>query len=206
MQQIEQLKLMRDEALQRLRSNPDYKLANSLDALIQDLEAFVAPKIEQLAMEMPDETTITSNTSDKTDIGETPSETIAAMDEIASIEDSVEQDAEPLSQDIATTDQNSKHEAAETAIDGKDSDDKDTGDEDSEMGQVNIEDDAEFADAIAQSIQNDNGDAASNFDDPIKANSEANAAIEALEAELSQSSDDIDLPYGVAKPKTQDRG
>jgi len=43
MDQIEQLKVMHDEALQRLQLNLDYKLAISLDALIEDLEAFIAP-------------------------------------------------------------------------------------------------------------------------------------------------------------------
>ena len=38
MEQINQLKTMRDEALLRLRSNPDFKLVNSLEALIEDLE------------------------------------------------------------------------------------------------------------------------------------------------------------------------
>ena len=43
MEQIEQLKTMRDEALARLQLNPDYKLVTSLDALISDLEASFAP-------------------------------------------------------------------------------------------------------------------------------------------------------------------
>ena len=42
MEQIEQLKVMRDAAQERLRANPDFKLKNSLDALIVDLEAFVS--------------------------------------------------------------------------------------------------------------------------------------------------------------------
>jgi len=43
MEQIEQLKTMRDAALERLQANPDYKLVTSLDALIVDLEASFAP-------------------------------------------------------------------------------------------------------------------------------------------------------------------
>ncbi len=39
MEQIQQLKTMRDEALERLQINPDYKLVTSLDTLIGDLEA-----------------------------------------------------------------------------------------------------------------------------------------------------------------------
>lgn len=38
MEQIKQLIEMRDAALARLQSNPDYKLVTSLDALISDLE------------------------------------------------------------------------------------------------------------------------------------------------------------------------
>jgi len=35
---------MRDEALARLQLNPDFKLVNSLDALIKDLETVLAPQ------------------------------------------------------------------------------------------------------------------------------------------------------------------
>ncbi len=43
MDQIEQLKIMRDEALARLQANPDFKLVNSLDSLITDLETVLGP-------------------------------------------------------------------------------------------------------------------------------------------------------------------
>lgn len=43
MEQIDQLKTMRDEALERLETNPDFKLLTSLDALIVELEAVLAP-------------------------------------------------------------------------------------------------------------------------------------------------------------------
>ncbi len=39
MESIVQLKTMRDEALQRLQTNADYKLKTALDNLIADLEA-----------------------------------------------------------------------------------------------------------------------------------------------------------------------
>lgn len=39
MDQVNQLKTMRDDAWSRIKSTPDYKLATSLDALITDLEA-----------------------------------------------------------------------------------------------------------------------------------------------------------------------
>jgi hypothetical protein len=42
MEQLNQLMQMRDAALERLKVNPDFKLANSLDALISDLETFVS--------------------------------------------------------------------------------------------------------------------------------------------------------------------
>lgn len=42
MEQIRQLKEMRDSALERLQANPDFKLVNSLDQLIGDLEEVVA--------------------------------------------------------------------------------------------------------------------------------------------------------------------
>lgn len=39
MEAINQLKTLRDEALQRLLANPDYRLLTSLDDLITDLES-----------------------------------------------------------------------------------------------------------------------------------------------------------------------
>lgn len=43
MEQINQLKTMRDEALTRLQANADYRLLISLDQLIVDLETVVQP-------------------------------------------------------------------------------------------------------------------------------------------------------------------
>lgn len=43
MEQINQLKTMRDDALIRLQANPDYRLLTSLDQLIVDLETVVEP-------------------------------------------------------------------------------------------------------------------------------------------------------------------
>ena len=42
MEHIKQLKNIRDEALQRLQSNADYKLLTSLDSLIVELEGVTA--------------------------------------------------------------------------------------------------------------------------------------------------------------------
>ncbi|MDJ0615008.1 MAG: hypothetical protein QNJ29_15170 [Rhizobiaceae bacterium] len=43
MEQINQLRTMRDDALIRLQANPDYRLLTSLDQLIVDLETVVEP-------------------------------------------------------------------------------------------------------------------------------------------------------------------
>ena len=51
MEQIAQLKTMRDDALERLQINPDFKLVNSLDALISDLESVLAPVEVSLSQE-----------------------------------------------------------------------------------------------------------------------------------------------------------
>lgn len=42
MEQIKQLKTIRDEALNRLQTNPDYKLLTSLDSLIIELDGVAA--------------------------------------------------------------------------------------------------------------------------------------------------------------------
>lgn len=42
MEQVQQLKKMRDEAMARLQFNPDYKLLVSLDRLIREMEQLVA--------------------------------------------------------------------------------------------------------------------------------------------------------------------
>lgn len=43
MEAIQQLKTMRDDALGRLKTNPDYRLLVALDDLITDLEALPKP-------------------------------------------------------------------------------------------------------------------------------------------------------------------
>lgn len=43
MEQINQLKTMRDDALARLQGNQDYRLLTSLDQLIVDLETVATP-------------------------------------------------------------------------------------------------------------------------------------------------------------------
>ena len=68
MEQIEQLKTMRDEALARLQLNPDYKLVTSLDALISDLEASFAPaKAEAVEAAIADMDASSSDAQKKSD-------------------------------------------------------------------------------------------------------------------------------------------
>jgi len=50
MEQISQLKTMRDDALIRLQANPDYRLLTSLDQLIVDLETVVEPSRSGLSV------------------------------------------------------------------------------------------------------------------------------------------------------------
>ncbi len=60
MEQIKQLQAMRDAALERLQTSPDFRLVNSLDVLIKDLEAVMTPAVpidqEPFEMAMIDET------------------------------------------------------------------------------------------------------------------------------------------------------
>lgn len=58
MEHIKQLKTIRDEALSRLQTNPDYKLLTSLDSLIVELEGVTT--LAELA-----EKSITSTASGK---------------------------------------------------------------------------------------------------------------------------------------------
>ena len=131
MEQIEQLKAMRAEALQRLQLNPDYKLANSLEALIDDLEDFLAPAADELSE--PAE-------------GEEDEEPDAGSFEMASLEDTGE---------AASDDYVVEEEAAE------------------EVEEEAAEEDDE-----------------SSLNDTIPPDSDASAALEALEAELAQAADD----------------
>lgn len=53
MEQISQLKTMRDDALHRLESNPDFRLVTSLDKLIVELEDVVAKPRPELSIVEP---------------------------------------------------------------------------------------------------------------------------------------------------------
>lgn len=55
MEQLDQLKVMRDEARKRIAATADYKLATSLDALIADLESMLGIPSEDDDGEKPDE-------------------------------------------------------------------------------------------------------------------------------------------------------
>jgi len=67
MEHIKQLKSIRDEALTRLQTNPDYKLLTSLDSLIVELEGVTA--IADLAEKSvtPTPSVKQANTKDKAD-------------------------------------------------------------------------------------------------------------------------------------------
>ena len=78
MEQIIQLKTMRDEALVRLQNNPDYKLVNSLDALIQDLESVLLPAVDASSAEAEEVSSI-----------ETQAETVQVSEEATDVTDTV---------------------------------------------------------------------------------------------------------------------
>lgn len=64
MEHIKQLKTIRDAALNRLQTNPDYKLLTSLDSLIVELEGVTA--LAELAEKsVATTTTKSSNSKDK---------------------------------------------------------------------------------------------------------------------------------------------
>ena len=65
MEHIKQLKTIRDETLNRLHTNPDYKLLTSLDSLIVELEGVTA--LAELAEKSVSNTTTIKpvNTKDK---------------------------------------------------------------------------------------------------------------------------------------------
>lgn len=67
MEHIKQLKSIRDEALTRLQTNPDYKLLTSLDSLIVELEGVTA--LAELAEKSvtPTPPSKQANTKDKAD-------------------------------------------------------------------------------------------------------------------------------------------
>lgn len=69
MQQIRQLKAIRDEALTRLQANPDYKLLTSLDSLIVELEGVT--ELAELA-----EKSVAKDTSAKTPNAKERSDTL----------------------------------------------------------------------------------------------------------------------------------
>jgi len=105
MEQIEQLKTMRAAALERLAKNPDYKLVNSLDALIVDLESAFGP-IEEVAP------------LDETAVVEEPlaaEETVEAESETQSEEPTQEDTSESVVETTVEADLEPVQETAELA-------------------------------------------------------------------------------------------
>lgn len=181
MEQIEQLKVMRDAAQERLRANPDFKLKNSLDALIDDLEAFIAGE----------------SAVDSTDaVSSDPQEELVASDdeEEQQPEESVD---EPVTSKYSSRsrsydeDRYQRPVAASAGSDIYENDDADVEDSDIE--------DSDIAAALAQNISaddihNEPDSSRSGSSNTSKLDMEAEAAIEALEAELAQSDSDMNRP------------
>lgn len=177
MEQIEQLKVMRDAAQERLRANPDFKLKNSLDALIDDLEAFISGESSAVSGDA---------------VSSDPQEELVASD------DEEEQQREESHFEPVTSKYNSRsrsydedQQAESTAEETVESDDKDIDDSDIE--------DSDIAAALAQNISaediHDEQDSKeSDYTRSSKLDMEAEAAIEALEAELAQSDSDVNRP------------
>lgn len=62
MEQVDQLKTMRDDAWMRIKATPDYKLATSLDALIADLEEALGVASTSSSVEEEEEATDSDGT------------------------------------------------------------------------------------------------------------------------------------------------
>ena len=182
MEQIEQLKVMRDAAQDRLRANPDFKLKNSLDALIDDLEAFIS-----------------SESSGVTDdaVSTDPQEELVASDEEEEQQVSEQSYIQPVSSDYNSGSGSYNEEgqddpvvqsAAEENVVNNDNDVDDSDIEDSDIA-------AALAQNIsAEDIHNEQDTNGSDFVDSSQLDMEAEAAIEALEAELAQSDTDVNRP------------
>ena len=89
MEQIKQLKQMRDDALSRLQNNPDYKLFVSLDRLIREMEQLVASSTRAAGNSMMQSIPATPSTTKSSDTVTTTasknsSEIDKAFDSIAS--------------------------------------------------------------------------------------------------------------------------
>ncbi len=181
MEQIEQLKIMRDAAQERLRASPDFKLKNSLDALIDDLEAFISGDESGVIVEAAN--------SD-------PQEELVATDDEEEQQDE-ESHIEPVTDEYNFgTRSYDDDEQVETVVQA-------AAEESDENSNQNIEDnefeDSDIAEALAQNISaedihNEQDANGSDFVNSSQLDMEAEAAIEALEAELAQSDADVSRP------------
>lgn len=100
MEQIIQLKSMRDAALDRLQNNPDFKLVNSLDALIRDLETVLLPVVESVAEEPVEQIEEINTDTDSFEIAATTDETIVTD---SSDENSTDSEVEAATEDLSET-------------------------------------------------------------------------------------------------------
>ncbi len=106
MEQIIQLKTMRDEALERLQNNPDFKLVNSLDALIRDLEAVLAAgESASVNTDAKSEAAADVPAMDKkADAGSDSSDDMVANDAPASDEGALDSGVEAEIEELASSD------------------------------------------------------------------------------------------------------
>ncbi len=181
MEQIDQLKSMRDAAQVRLQANPDFKLKNSLDALIDDLEAFIAADGASTV-----ESAVDVETQDElvaSDDEEEQQPDIPVVDEpVIAIDDSVVAVDEEVSGDLANADV----EQTDAAIGIEENSDE--LDEESEIAAVIA------ANISAEEIDGDGDINGMDFVNTTQLDLEAEAAIEALEAELAQTDSDSNRP------------
>jgi hypothetical protein len=173
MEQIKQLKVMRDAAQDRLRANPDFKLKNSLDALIDDLEAFISSEGSGVTGEA---------------VSSDPQEELVASDDEEE-QQREESYIEPVTSEhhSGSVSYNEDEQADSAAGETFENNNKDVEDSDIE--------DSDIAAALAQNISaediHNEQDSSSDFVNSSQLDMEAEAAIEALEAELAQSDSDV---------------
>lgn len=96
MDQVNQLKTMRDDAWARIRAMPDYKLATSLDSLISDLESALVGKSSKSGKSDSDKEESESASDDAVE----PSSVGAATFKGATEADKAEKAAEEIEDDV----------------------------------------------------------------------------------------------------------
>lgn len=181
MEQIEQLKNMRDAAQDRLRANPDFKLKNSLDALIDDLEAFISN----------DDSGVTDGA-----VSSDPQEELVASDDEEE-QQGEENHIEPVNSEYNSGSRSyNEDEQVESVVQSAA---EETGRNNNNDVEDNDIEDSDIAAALAENISaedihNEQDANGSDFVNSSQLDMEAEAAIEALEAELAQSDSDVNRP------------